>query len=377
MDNTKRLFVSCGTGLEPILREELIELGFSNMEEGFRGLYVPYSSMKDVYKINYQSRIASRVLLPLYEFKIKDPKDLYEGAKEYPWEDLIRLHQKFAIDFSVDHHGFKNELYAAQLLKDALCDRMREKLGSRPDVDVKDPDVQLHLLIRGSKVTISLDTSLVPLHERGYRAEGGEAPLHENLAAALLRIAKYKPEDIVLDPCCGSGTFLIEAALMATNTPPGYLRNKWGFETHPDYKTQDWINFKTELREKIRPFGPGLLIGIDINRARIADARGNVRIGGLSKMIKIDSGDLRSYTPNPKPTMIIANPPYGKRLEDEKSLIPLYRALGDLMKKQAPARGYVLSASLPLTKEIGLKAERRHIISHGGSEARFLEFDIY
>lgn len=373
----KKLFVSVGSGLEPLLMEELTELGFSRMEAGFRGVYVPYETMHDIFKINYQSRIASRVLLPLFEYKIESSKDLYEGAKEYAWEALIPYHRSFAIDFSVDNKAFNNELYAAQLLKDALCDRIKDKMGRRPDVDVKTPDVQLHLFVRGPHVTISLDTSLVPLHKRGYRQEGGEAPLHENLAAALLRLAKYKPEEILLDPCCGSGTFLIEAALMNTNTPPGYLRKKWGFEVLPEFNVQKWLDFKEDLREKIRPFGPGLLMGIDINRARIADARGNVRIAGLAKMIKIDSGDLRKYTPHPKPTLIIANPPYGKRLDDEKDLIPLYRALGELMKKQAPARGFVLTSSLPLSKEIGLRSSKKHIITHGGSEARFLEFDLF
>lgn len=372
-----KLFISCGSGLEPILREELAELGFEGIEEGFRGLYVPSQGIQDIYKINYLSRIASRVLLPLGEWRIEGPESLYEQALEYPWESIVKLSDTFAIDFSVESREFTNSLFAAQKLKDAICDRMRDKFKKRPDVDVKNPSVQLHLLIRGSKMVVSLDTSLKPLHKRGYRQEGGEAPLHENLAAALLRIAKYSREDTFLDICAGSGTFLIEAALIATNTPPGYLRQKWGFESLPDFRVSDFIAFKEKIREKIVPLEPNRISGIDINRVRVMEAKGNIRLAGFAKSIQMETYDLRQYRPSTKPSILFANPPYGKRLEDEKTLVPLYRAIGDFFKSQAPARAFVLTGSMPLSKEVGLKASRRHVITHGGLDARFLEFDVY
>lgn len=373
----KKLFISCGSSLEPLLREELTELGFEEIEEGFRGLYVPYKGMEDLYKINYQSRIASRVLIPIGEWRIEGAESLYEQAREFEWETVLKLSDTFAIDFSVESREFNNSLFAAQKLKDAICDRMRDKFKKRPDVDVKDPSVQFHLLIRGSKMVVSLDTSLKPLHKRGYRQEGGEAPLHENLAAALLRMAKYSKEETLLDLCAGSGTFLIEAALIASNTPPGYLRQKWGFESLPEFRLNDWLAFKEKLRSRIVPIEANRISGIDINRMRVMEAKGNIRQAGFAKAINMDVNDLRSYRPQTKPSMIIANPPYGKRLEDEKTLIPLYRSIGDFLKSQAPAKGFVLTGSMPLSKEVGLKADKRNVITHGGLDARFLEFDIY
>lgn len=373
----KKLFISCGSGLEPLLKEELSEIGFEAVEEGFRGLYVPYASMSDVFKVNYLSRIASRVLLPLGEWRIEGAESLYEQAREFEWESILKLSDTFAIDFSVESREFNNSLFAAQKLKDAICDRMRDKFKKRPDVDVKNPSVQLHLLIRGSKMVVSLDTSLTPLHKRGYRQEGGDAPLHENLAAALLRIAKYSKEETLLDLCAGSGTFLIEAALIASNTPPGYLRQRWGFESLPDFRLNEWTLFKDKIRQKIVPLEPNRIHGIDINRVRVMEAKGNIRMAGFAKSIQMDAHDLKTYKPSVKPSMIIANPPYGKRLEDEKTLIPLYRSIGDFFKSQAPAKGFVLTGSMPLSKEVGLKADKRNVITHGGLDARFLEFDIY
>ena len=204
-----KIFVTCGGHLEPLLAEELNEIGFPATKEGFRGVYVEVDDFTDVCKINYLSRIASRVLYPLEHFKVWDDKTLYRGASKVDWSPDLKVDQTFAIDFSVDHPSFKNSLYAAQVLKDAICDQFRAKYDKRPSVDVSyDRRCSLHLFIREGWATLSLDTSGAPLHKRGYRSEGGEAPLQENLAAALLRAANYKKEEVLLDPCMGSGTFL-------------------------------------------------------------------------------------------------------------------------------------------------------------------------
>ena len=243
-----KIFTTCGPHLEPILEEELHEMGFKETRQGYRGVYLEIGEFSDVYKINYQSRIASRVIYPLDHFKVWDDKTLYKGALKIDWSLYLKVDDTFAIDYSVDHPSFRNSLYAAQVLKDAICDHFREKEGKRPSVDVANPKVQFHLFIREGWATISLDTSGAPLHKRGYRTEGGDAPLQETLASALLKIAKYNKEEIVFDPCMGSGTFLIEAALMATNTPPGYLRKKWGFFGHPEFSEEKWLQVKKKHR---------------------------------------------------------------------------------------------------------------------------------
>lgn len=373
----KELFVTCSAGLDVHLTEELKELGFNNIEPGFRGLYVPYKNIEDIFKINYLSRIASRVLLPIYEFKIQNAKSVYDESLNFEWEKYLNHRLTFAIDYSVDSSHFNNSLYAAQLLKDALCDRLRNVFKERPDVSVKSPDVQIHLFIKGNKATVSIDTSLEPLHKRGYREEGGIAPLQENLAAALLRIAKYNKDEILTDPCCGSATFLIEAAMIASNTPPGYLRKQWGFMRLPDFLPEKWIAFKNKCDQAITDIPDNHLFGIDINRTRVLEARGNVRKAGFQKKIDITIVDFKTYIPKVQPTLWVANPPYGKRLDEEEDLIPLYRSLGDLFKKYSPNRAFVLTSSMPLSKEVGLKASKRHVVSHGGLEARWLEYVLY
>lgn len=374
-----RLFVSCSSGLEGLLEEEIRSLGFDDIRHGFRGVHVEVDHFSAVYAINYASRLASRVLCPLAHFKVSDAKSLYIAALKLDWSQYMDLRKTFSIDFSVDHPAFKNTLFAAQVVKDALCDQFREKTGERPSVDTYNPQVQFHLFIREGKGTLSLDTSLTPLHKRGYRTEGGEAPLQETLAAALLKIAKYTPEDILVDPCMGSGTFLIEAALMASNTPPGLFRQKWGFESHPDYSKNDWLDTKKIFDSRVVPLKPNHFFGYDINRNMVRIAITNVRAAGMHQWVKCSYGDFRTLQLPTPATLIIANPPYGKRLSEVDQLVPLYRALGDFMKQEAkpPARGFVLTAEPDLAKAIGLKTAKRHVVFQGGLEARFLEFDLY
>ena len=350
-------------------------MGFGSTHPGFRGVYVDIADFSDIYRLNYGSRIASRVLFPLEHFKVWDDRGLYRGARKIDWSQYLKLKETFAIDFSVDHPAFKNSLYAAQVVKDAICDHFRDKEGSRPSVDTLRPQVQFHLYIREGYATLSLDTSGVPLHKRGYRQEGGEAPLQETLAAALLRLARYTKDDTLLDPCMGSGTFLIEAAMMASNTPPGYLRQKWGFTSHPEYSESAWLKTKQALDKAILPLSPNKIFGIDINKAQLRLALANIRTAGFHRFIKVAEGDFRDFTPEIKPSLIIANPPYGKRMGgDEPYMTSLYQALGDFFKAQAPAKAFVLtSANYP----IGLRTSKRHLISTGGLEARFFEFDIF
>lgn len=369
-----RLFATCGTNLEPLLTEELSEMGFTKTSTGFRGVYIEVDDIRSVYKINYLSRIATRVLYPLHSFKVWDAKGLYKSASEIDWSRYLKLHETFAIDFSVNHPAFKNSLFAAQVVKDALCDHFRDKVGARPSVNTANPRVQFHLFIHAGWATISLDTSGAPLHKRGYRGEGGEAPLQENLAAALLKIARYTKDDVLVDPCMGSGTFLIEAAYMATNTPPGILRQKWGFFSLPDYDEASWLAVKEEADKAIIPLEPKKLYGIDLSKTQVRYAMANLRLSNLHKGVSIADGDFRTWNPPVKPTLLMANPPYGKRMGGEDYLDKLYYELGDFYKKQAPARGFVLTTP---DRSIGLKPSKRHVIYNGGIEGRLLEYDLY
>lgn len=373
------LFVTCGQNLEETLVEELNELGFDDVRIGFRGVFVYDDSMEAIYRINYCSRIAGRVLLPLIKFYCKDQKSLYNAGINVDWTSYIPSGKTFAIDANVKHKNLRNSLFAAQVLKDAICDEFREKTGNRPSVNVANPHVQLNLFINQEEGIISIDTSGTPLHKRGYRLDTVEAPMQESLAAAILRMAKYKPEDILLDPCCGSGTLLIEAAMIASQTAPGFLRQKFGFMLLPDFNDSEWIKVKADADRLRRPIPHNHLFGIDINKNAVRIANGNLRASGFLKDVLIKQSDFREFEPEIVPNLIVTNPPHGIRLDNVDVLVPTYRALGDFMKRKVakPAKGFIFTANTPLVKEIGLAATRKVVVNNSGVDSRLMEFDLY
>ncbi len=373
------LFITCAEGIEPLLKDELTQLGYANLREGFRGVYVGEVDFKAIYHTNYCSRLAMRVLLPLAKFRCLDQRSLYKGASVVNWLELIPKGKTFAIDANVTHRNLRNSLFAAQIVKDAICDQFREQKGTRPNVSPKNPDIQLNLFIREDNATLSFDTSGTPLHKRGYRQESGEAPMQETLAAAILKIAKYSGNDVLCDPCCGSGTILIEAALMASNTAPGYLRQHWGFMYLPDFSSLDWLKVKNETDEKRHPLPKGLLFGCDISKDVVRICRTNLRAAGFNFQVDVQPIDFRDYSPPKLPNLIITNPPHGGRLESPPLLKALYRALGEFLKNKSakPARGFIFTGNLELAKEVGLKPSQRHILPQSGIDSRLLEFDLY
>jgi putative N6-adenine-specific DNA methylase len=379
--NNKRgieLFVTCGQFLEPLLVKEIQAMGIDRVREGYRGAHVEVDDFNSVYLINYASRIASRVLVPLVKFKCLDRTTLYDGASTVNWTDYIGKEKTFAIDANVTHRELKNSLFASQVVKDAVCDHFRHRTGARPHIDPQEPDVQLNLFIQNDWAILSFDTSGLPLHKRGYRMETVEAPMQESLAAALLMLAEYRGDEILYDPCCGSGTLLIEAALMATKTAPGYLRKRWGFMEHPQFSQEQWLKVKMDEDAKRQPL-KGDISGTDINKNAVRIAKTNLRAAGFHLQVEVIQADFREYTPAKLPNFVICNPPHGKRLDDVEVLKPLYRSLGDFMKRntEKPAKGFVFTSSQDLAKEVGLAAKRRHVLWSGGIESRLLEFELY
>lgn len=374
------LFVTCSAGIELLLIEELHELGFPDTTPGYLGVYVANSSLEAIYRINYGSRLASRVLLPIARFKCYDRNDLYREISAIDWSRYLHVDKTFAIDANVSHHReLRNSLFATQVAKDAICDQFSKKKGRRPSIDRADPFTQLNLFIQKDMAVISFDTSGTPLHKRGYRLEEVEAPMRQSLAAALLRLAQYRSGDILCDPCCGSGTLLIEAAYLATNTPPGFLRKRWGFTQLPNFSQVDWLRVKNEADAKRIPLPPGQIFGIDINKSAVHACKVNLRAAGLHQTVQVAQGDFREWTPPRQPNFLITNPPHGRRLDDIEFLRPLYRSLGDFMKRELarPARGFVFTGELELAKEVGLAPTKRHVIDNAGIDSRLLEYEIY
>lgn len=373
------LFVTCAQCLEPILVQELNMLGFQDTDPGFRGVFVKNVDFDAVYRINYLSRLAGRVLMPLASFRCYEAKSLYGGIIKVDWLHYLKKGMTFAIDANVSHPRLRNSLFAAQVAKDAICDQIRNRTGDRPNVDVKDPDVQLNLYIHDEWAIMSLDTSGKPLNKRGYRLETVEAPIQETLAAALLFLAKYQGNEIVCDPCCGSGTLLIEAALMASHTPPGYLRKEWGFTHLPEFSQAAWLKVKGEADAQRIQLPKQYFFGADINKQAVHAAKVNLRAAGFYQVVDLVQCDFRDYEPPILPNFVITNPPHGRRLDDVDYLRGLYRDLGDFLKRKTakPAKGFIFTGSMELTKEVGLAANRRYVLDNSGVDSRLLEFDLW
>ncbi len=373
------LFVTCAPEIEFLLAEELKELGIHSVTLGHRGVSITEANWSTIYTINYASRLANRVLLPLSRFKCYNQKSLYSHISKIDWVPFFKKSMTLAIDANVHHKELRNSLFAAQVVKDAICDQMRHRTGNRPSVDVQNPDIQLNLFIHQDWGCLSFDTSGEPLHKRGYRIETVEAPIQETLAAAILRIAGYSSDQILLDPCCGSGTILIEAALMAARISPGYIRKKWGFHLHPQHDQTLWLKIKNQFDSLRIPLQPHRFFGLDINKNAVRVSKVNLKAAGFGNEVEISQNDFQEYIPNVLPNLLITNPPHGRRLEDVSMLKPFYRKLGEFIKNQVskPGRAFIFIGNQDLMKETGLAAKRRHVLMSGGIDSRLLEFDLY
>jgi len=373
------LFVSCAPALEPLLHRELQQLGFADAKAAYRGVYVPYRDVYDaLFRINYCSRLATRVLLPLIRFRCQGRDDLYRIASAFAWEKYIPKGRTFAIDANVSHPSLRNALFAAQVVKDAICDQLRQTRGFRPSIDVAAPDVQLNLFIHGPSASLSIDSSCVALHKRGYRQFGGQAPLQEVLAAAALTLAGWHGQEPLCDLCCGTGTFLCEAALIATDTAPGFLRQRFGFMLFPGYSTEAWLKVKREIDAKRRPLAKGLLVGVDSDFQAIRACKANMRACGFGEQIAVYEKDLAEFVPAIAPRLVLANPPHGERLGKGQPLESTYRALGDWISTHTarPARAFILLSNLDLCSAIALPEVKRHRFISGGDSKTLIEYRL-
>ncbi len=375
------LFVTCADCLEPLLCEEIKEMGFDAVQS-YRGVRVPASNQaiyQAIYQINYCSRIASRVLLPLAQFSCHGEKDLYKRASAaIDWPAYFHPGQTLAIDANVHHPRLRNSLFAAQVLKDAICDSLRKTKGQRPSVDLKRPDLRFNLFIQGGRATISLDTSKVSLSKRGYRFGSLKAPMQETLAAAILRLSGYDESQTLYDPCFGSGTFLLEAAMLATRTPPGFLRKEWGFRSLPEHCEDLWQQCKREADSKRRALIKGKIFGIDRDFEALRACEASLQRAGFASLVRVSQGDFRQYRPEESPNLIVCNPPYGKRLEIGGELEPLYRELGYAMRSVArrPGKAFVLAMGSKFAQYMHLKTTKKHVLKNSCLDCRLLEFDF-
>ncbi len=271
---TNRYFAQIAQGLEPLGAEELETLGAQDVKTSFRGIYFN-ADPATLYRVNYMSRLCTRILAPLLSFDCHSTKYLYKTAQKIKWEQLLDKDTTFAIKASVAQSKISHSQYAALCLKDAIVDYFRDREGTRPSIDKTSPDVWLHLRIDRNKALISLDTSGGSLHRRGYRQESVEAPMQETVAATIIRMTQWDGTTPIIDPMCGSGTLLSEALMHHCNIPAGYLRKKFGFKMMPEFDKITWQTVKTEQHGKIKRLPSKLLFGSDNSSEAVAAAKKN------------------------------------------------------------------------------------------------------
>ena len=372
-------FIGVPRNLEPLLLDELVEMGIPAPRVRYLGVEAELTR-EEVYSVVYASRIASRVLRPLAVFSCRDPEGLYEEALKLNWDRILKPGQTLKISATVSDSMITHSQYAALKLKDAVVDCLRERTGTRPTVDRDNPDIRLNLHIRHDQATISLYYSEGVMHRRGYRLRSTEAPLKENLAASVIRFAGWTGDTPFLDLFCGSGTFLIEAAMSATHTPAGFFRSRQGFESLPDFSQEGWDKIRASWNEKIQPLPMGRITGVDKSAEALASTRANLAKTPYADSIKLVQKDFTRLEGRYPASTIVANPPYGLRLEDSQDgLRELYSGIGQFLKTKCPdsLACLLIPAGKALEKEIGFNPERRIYIDNGAVEVGMAAYKIF
>ena len=325
------------------------------------------------YAVNFWSRVASRVLWRVAQFDYRGENDLYDSVRALQWPRYFGVERAIRVNVTAQKSPLKSLEFATLRIKDAVCDRFRDALGRRPDVDRARPDVRIHAFLEGARATLYLDTSGEPLFKRGWRSGAGEAPLRENLAAGIVLLTGWQPHEPLLDPMCGAGTLLAEAAAIARNRAPGAKRG-FGFEKLNAFQPKTWESVRKDAGT---PAPSPRLFGSDSDAEALAAARRNLAAAGVERWVKLEQSDvLERAAPAPAGVMI-ANPPYGERMGSADELARFYPRLGDALKKSfAGWRCFLFTADLRLPKLIRLEPSRRTPLWNGALECRLYEFAI-
>ena len=388
MPQPLRFFATTAKGMEDLLAGELRELGAHDVQVERAGVSLS-GTLELAYRVCLWSRVANRVLLPLATFPAATPQALYDGVRTIRWAEHLDARRTLAVECAVSHSRITHSHFAALKTKDAIVDQFRDRVGTRPSVDVVQPDVRVNLYLHNDRATVSIDLSGESLHRRAYRQRGAAAPLKENLAAAVLLLAEWPrraAEGVpLIDPMCGSGTLPIEAALMAARIAPGRQRTHFGFLGWRGHQAALWERVRRDAEEQeicdAKRLPP--MHGYDASAAAVRSALVNVEHAGLRGKVHIEKRALHECAPIPaRPRgdvqgLVVTNPPYGERVGDVAKLGGLYAELGDTLRRKFPGwTGYVLTGNPDLGKRIGLRSARRHVLYNGAIECRLLVFPI-
>ncbi len=372
-----RLFATTDAGLEDVLARELKQIGARRVAKSDRGVAFA-GGLSLIYKANLRLRTAYRVLLELAEFEALDRESLYEGVLAVPWGDHMSPDQTLAVDAVSHGSDLGHTQFISRVVKDGVVDHFRSRVGRRPSVDVAAPDLKLNARLSKNRCTLSIDTSGERLHRRGYRSGAFvRAPLKETLAAGILLKSGFDGTCSLIDPMCGSGTFLIEAALIAKNIAPGLLGRSFGFVHHPSFDRKLYKDLIREARSMVRRDAEVTLVGSDIDREALRELRTSAGGAGVDDLIRARRADIKDL-PARSEGMVVTNPPYGARLGEIQELEDLYRLIGDTLKHRcAGMTAHILTGSKFLAKQIGLRDNRRDILFNGPIECRLLHYELY
>ncbi len=361
-------------GLEKVLSEELSDLGAGNVEIANRAVSFE-GDMALLYKVNYCIRTALSVLMPIADFRIRSKDDLYKAGTKIEWDRYMDADDTFSIVPVINSPHFGHTGYAGLILKDAIADTFRKQTGRRPSVDTENPRLLINLHISNDQVTISLDSSVVPLFKRGYRQEQSVAPLNEVLAAGILLLSGWNAASTFTDPMCGSGTFPIEAALMACKIPPGKFRKFFGFQRWRDFDEDLFQKVMLENNNKIQS-SPVKIFGSDISGETLQFAKTNVAKAGLNDAVLLDISDFKDLR-SEEGGLVFMNPPYGQRIQPEE-IDSLYSMIGTTLKHNfSGSTAWLISSNKESLKHVGLKPKEKHILFNGALECLLLKYEMY
>ncbi|EGC85164.1 THUMP domain protein [Prevotella denticola CRIS 18C-A] len=361
-------------GLEQVLAKELTQLGANNVQIGRR--MVSFTGDKEMmYRANFQLHTAIRVLKPIAHFKAKSAEDMYEEVKKIDWSKYILSGKTFSVDSVVYSEEFTNSRFVTYKVKDAIVDQFRERVGTRPNISVSNPDICLNIHVAEDDATLSLDSSGESLHRRGYRQESVEAPLNEVLAAGMILMTGWTGETDFIDPMCGSGTLPVEAALIARNISPGVFRKEFAFEKWPDFDQElfDMIyNDDSQEREFTHH-----IYGYDTDMKAVNTARMNVAAAGLSRDVTIGQLDFKDFTQPKEKSIMVMNPPYGERISTP-NLLGTYKMIGERLKHQFIGNeAWILSYREECFRQIGLKPSIKIPVYNGSLECEFRRYQMF
>ena len=362
-------------GLEKVLAEELINLGAGNVEISNRAVLFDGDAAM-MYRANYCCRTALSILMQVAEFQIRSKDDLYKKSKKIEWDKYLEIDDTFSIMPVVSSRLFPHTGYAGLVLKDAIADWFRDKKGQRPSVDTTHPEILFNLHISNERVNISVDSSVIPLYKRGYRQSQAVAPLNEVLAAGIVLLSGWDKGKPLLDPMCGSGTLLIEAALIACRIPPGKFRKSFGFQKWKNYDEQLFDSIKKESDSKIT-VSPAVISGKDISEKVLLQAQANIDSAGLSEVISVEVSDFQYLKASADDGFIIMNPPYGTRIRQDE-IDRFYSMIGSTLKHSFTGNNvWLITSNKEALKNVGLKLQKKITLYNGALECVLVNYQMY